>query len=408
MGAASGTSLSGLAVEFADTATGRTWRLSGPSLGLAANVPATLDRATALGRGLGGLLRCSLRGRWIALVIEFDAPRLEAALQGLGADVDVVPGNASLDPETGEPREGHWGRLLDMEATTKSLDEALGSFGRLSLPLRVELVIADVPPRGDLARLAALDRDPLATFSTRFDASETGRSWNIVLAAARLDGTVVEPGGSVSFNSLVGARTPEAGFRQAPELVANELVPGWGGGVCQVATTLFNVALLADLSVAERYHHSRPLAYIGLGRDATVSYPNLDLVIQNPRAFPVVLTAWVRQGDVGLAFWGRRTVDAQVTLTTEELNLKPAECVLEPGPELPAGTRQTVKEPFDGRDVRLWRAVFQAGMMVRRELVWVDRYEPIAGLVRVGPAQPSAPATPAVPSGPPPEGHGSR
>ena len=407
MGAGPGTALSGLAVEFADTATGRTWRLSGPSLGLAANVPATLDQVTDRGRGLGGLLRCSLRGRWIAPVIEFDAPRLEAAMEGLGADVDIVPGNASLDPETGEPREGHRGRLLDAEATTRSLSEALGSLGCLSL-LRAELVIADVPPRGDLARLAALDRDRLATFSTRFDASETGRSWNIVLAAARLDGTVVEPGGSVSFNSLVGARTPEAGFRQAPELVANELVPGWGGGVCQVATTLFNVALLADLSVAERYHHSRPLAYIDLGRDATVSYPNLDLVIRNPRAFPVVLTAWVRQGDVRLAFWGRRTVDAQVTLTTEELNLRPAECVFEPGPELSAGTRQTVKEPFDGRDVRLWRAVSQAGTIVRRELVWVDRYEPIAGLVRVGPALPTVPATPAVPAGPPPTGHGSR
>ncbi len=416
-------------VELADPAGGRAWPLRGESLGLAFDAGATASQAAAVGReragtvfgALAGLLRCSVRGATVVPVVRLDRERLTAALAEVALAVNVLPTNASLSPRSGEVREGRPGRLLDPSATGEAILAAVaaslstgsgaarvpgvadGGLGGPALEpaspapgpetLAVAIEFAVTPPRGDVARLTALDRDLLGSFTTSYDTSEEGRSWNIALAAARLDGTIIEPGEAVSFNGLVGAREPEAGFREAPEIVNNELVPGYGGGVCQAATTVFNAALLADLDIAERYHHSRPLAYIGLGRDATVSYPALDLVVRNSKAFPVILVAGVSGGRVTVSFWGRRTVTREVRLWVEELNLEPAQCLLDNAAKLPAGEVEVVKQPFDGRDVRLWRQVAEGGQVVRKELVWVDHYEPIAGLIRVGPRPAAAPAT---------------
>lgn len=389
IGAAPDGSLASLTLRLRDPETGQSWDARGSDLRLAIGPGKTLAKAFAAGRSgsgflaVGGLVSCAVRGAWVAPEVTFDRDELARLFSEVASTVDVTPGNVSLDPRSGAVREGRPGRLLDPAASRRLLLAAVERLDGKG-PLEVPLAISVVAPRGSADRLASLDRDRLATFATSFDTGEAGRAWNIRLSAALLDGAVIEPGGVLSFNAAVGPRTPERGFREAPEIVDNELVTGFGGGVCQVATTVFAAALLADLDVVERYHHSRPLAYIGLGRDATVSYPALDLAMRNPKAFPVILSAWVHDGRVEVSLWGRKTVATEIRLSTEELNFRPAETVLELDAKLPHGARQTVIAPFVGRDVRLWREVVQAGRVVRRELLSVDHYEPIAGLVRVG------------------------
>lgn len=385
-----------LDVVFTDDSTGQEWSRAGSSLGLEVDIKATVAEAMASGReranvfsALLGLVRCSTCGVRLLPVVSLDGNRLREFLLTVAPEVTTLPANASLDPDTGEPREGRPGRLLDLERTEAGLRlEAARAAVQPVLRaagLTFPLVFQEVAPRGDVAVLAGLDRERLARFSTPFDETERGRAWNIGLSAALLDGAVIQPGGLMSFNGVVGPRDAEHGFREAPEIVENELVPGVGGGVCQVATTVFNAALLADLAVAERYHHSRPLTYIPLGRDATLAYPSLDLVIRNSRAFSVILTARASGGELEVSFWGRRVVPLSVSLETEELNLRPAECAVELSPDIEPGGGVVVDPPFHGRDVRLWREVVQDGVMIRRELIWVDHYEPIPGLVRVGP-----------------------
>lgn len=413
LGAGPGASLGGVTIELTDPVTGRAWTSDGHSLRLGVDLEATIGRAFAVGRceegvlpTLAGLVRRSASGVRVVPALVLDHDRLATLLADIAAEVDVAPANTSLEPQSGEVRAGRPGRLLDPVATEAVLREAVAaevlrgagvpgaSPGLPGAGVQAPLALAIAGPKGDAARLSALDRDRLSSFSTSFDRSQVGRAWNIALAAARLDGAVLEPDDVISFNGLVGARTREAGFREAPEIVDNELVPGHGGGVCQVATTVCGAALLADLEVVERFHHSRPLTYVGLGRDATVSYPSLDLVIRNSRAFPVVLTATVQGDEVTVSFWGRQTLDIEVRLLAEESERRPAECLVEVVADLTPGARTVIKEPFDGRDVRLWREVVQAGRTVRRELVWVDHYEPITGLVRVGPASPAEPIVP--------------
>jgi len=393
VGAAADGSCQGLRVVFCEPETGQEWSLRAEDIGLRVDVEATLDRALAVGRAGGPLDRLaslpvvSARGITVAPAVSVDPGAAEALLSEIAAEVAVISRNVSLDPETGQVREGSPGRLLDSDATISNLTQAVGRLSEEN-PLRVEVAVRIVPPAGDPAQLATLARRRLSTFSTRFSTSETGRAWNILLASASIDGRVLPPGGRLSFNQVVGPRTAGRGYRRAPEIIDNELVPGIGGGVCQVATTLFNAALLADLDVVVRHQHSRPLSYIGLGRDATVSYPALDLVIENPKAFSVVVTAYARGDTLEVSFWGRETIETRVTLEVEEFNLVPAACRSEFDPELPPGASREEEPSFHGRDVRLWRVVTQLGRVIRRELLFVDHYDPIEGLVRVGPPAP--------------------
>lgn len=160
----------------------------------------------------------------------------------------------------------------------------------------------------------------LATASTEFDRRDEGRAWNIALAAARIDGAVLRPGESFSFNRTVGPRGLEDGFRPAPELVDGDRVEGIGGGVCQVASTLYAAALEAGLTIEARRAHSRPAAYIRPGLDATVSFSRgVDLVVRNDSDAPVALRATAGGGRLAVAV--RRAVPAaaagQITVEAE-------------------------------------------------------------------------------------------
>ncbi len=163
------------------------------------------------------------------------------------------------------------------------------SGGRLWPPIAaaVLLIVLSVS-----AGAAAGDTFPvlLARYATEYDAALAGRAWNIALAAKRLDGQVLAPGQELSFNDRVGARGLEDGFRVAPELLGGERVEGVGGGVCQVASTLYSAALDAGLTIVARAPHSRPAPYLPAGRDAMVAADRgVDLVLRNDLGTPVLL-----------------------------------------------------------------------------------------------------------------------
>jgi len=125
------------------------------------------------------------------------------------------------------------------------------------------------------------------------------RVTNIELSASKLDNSVIEPGKAWSFNKTVGPRTKELGFDDAPTLLMGEVIPGVGGGVCQVSSTLFAAALHIGLDPVRRVPHSRPSSYVPKGLDAAVNYPEqcwksqqdqnicFDLQLKNPYSFPV-------------------------------------------------------------------------------------------------------------------------
>ncbi len=130
-------------------------------------------------------------------------------------------------------------------------------------------------------KLTVKEPGPIAQYTTYFDASIINRSENIRLAAKALDGKLLAPGERFSFNKTVGQRTVEAGYKEAMIIVGKTYVPGLGGGICQVSSTLYNVAVLAQLEILERHHHSLPVNYVPPGQDATVNFPYFDFRFRN-------------------------------------------------------------------------------------------------------------------------------
>lgn len=137
----------------------------------------------------------------------------------------------------------------------------------------------------------------LGAYTTNFGNSPN-RSRNIELASAAISGSVVSPGAAFSYNNTTGERSPDKGYLEAPVIVNGKPQPGYGGGVCQVSTTLFNAVLLSGLEVTERSPHFSPASYVPIGQDATVSFGDLDFQFVNNFKNPVYIHAVYEPGAV--------------------------------------------------------------------------------------------------------------
>lgn len=138
----------------------------------------------------------------------------------------------------------------------------------------------------------------LGEFSTNFNLKSVSRSENIRLAADNLNETIILPGEVFSYNETVGPTTKEMGYRLARIFVRGNERKGYGGGVCQVSTTLYNAALEAEMDIVERHPHSKEVHYVEEGKDAAVSYGGIDLKIANPYDTPVKINADVVDNEV--------------------------------------------------------------------------------------------------------------
>lgn len=152
---------------------------------------------------------------------------------------------------------------------------------------------------------------------TRFDPADRARAQNIRLAAQKLDGIVLPPGATLSFNRVVGSRQkPEAGFEPAPVFTDKGRVRAPGGGVCQVSSTLYAAVLWTDLQVTERHPHATPVPYLAPGLDATVSN-RLDLQVKNPHPFAIQIRVTVYGRRLQAEVWGEKPLPARVRVARD-------------------------------------------------------------------------------------------
>ena len=148
--------------------------------------------------------------------------------------------------------------------------------------------------------------DLLATYSTKY-VNNADRTTNLKIAASKMNGTVVVPGGTFSFNSVVGPRTASRGYKAAAIYSEGTVVNDTGGGICQVVTTLYNAAIKANMNITERRNHSFLPTYANPGYDATVVYGSQDFKFKNTRDYPVKVVANVENGYCTVSIYGLRT-----------------------------------------------------------------------------------------------------
>lgn len=151
--------------------------------------------------------------------------------------------------------------------------------------------------------------DLLSTFSTRYVASNRNRSTNLMLAGNKINGTVLMPGETFSYNKVVGARTIAAGYKEAPIYVNGKEVDGLGGGICQVTSTLYNAVVFANLQIVQRTNHQFIPSYVPASRDATVVYGLTDFQFKNNRNYPIKIVCSVANGVANVQIFGMKQED---------------------------------------------------------------------------------------------------
>ena len=207
--------------------------------------------------------------------------------------VSILPVNPRVDPETLEVIPGKVGYGFNLEEAKRLVESA-----NPGQTLRLQMEYLEPASQED-----AWFQDTLGYCKTEYTDNEN-RNENIRLACSKLNGLILQPGETLSYNQLLGKRTTEAGYKPAPAYVGTELVDDIGGGICQVSSTLYLSSLFAELHIVERKNHGYPASYIPLGLDATVNWGTTDLKIRNDYDLPVKILAEASDGYVKVKIMG--------------------------------------------------------------------------------------------------------
>jgi len=251
---------------------------------------------------------------------------------------------------------------------------------------------------------STLFQDTLSEVTTYFSPKKVARTHNVNLAAKLINGTVLNPGETFSYNKTVGPRTAARGFREAQIFSKGEIVDGLGGGICQVSSTLYMAAMKADMKTVSRKNHSFYVDYAPKGQDATVVYGSIDYKFQNTSEYPIKIVAVQKNNYIRVTIKGTKTKTKTVKISTKVLSTKPfGEKVIEDS-TLKPGQRVVEQKGQEGITMEVYRSVYDGnGKLITSYLENKTRYVPLTQIVRVGPASSGAAATVTPPAATTPE-----
>ena len=258
--------------------------------------------------------------------------------------------------------------------------------------------------------------DLLSTFSTKYDASNTPRTTNLKLAMNKLNGVVVSPGETFSYNKTLGKRTAEAGYREAGGFAGGRVVQTLAGGICQISSTLYDAVVYANLEIVERHNHMFLAGYVGAGKDATVVYGAYDFKFKNTRKYPIMLKTSIGSGVARIDVFGiKEDVEYEVEISSKILSYTPFKVVRENDSSLAPGKERVAQNGMNGCKSITYKILKLNGKEVSRTVLSSDTYDPMNKIIKVGPSKttevstqpvkepeptPTTPTTPTTPETP--------
>jgi len=370
---------------------GETTVLGAEDLGVTLNQKEVLDKAYYINkdkedsaeRRFDKTLEIS-KGLDLHTDIIIDQVRLKGAIDQYAAkyDKEAVDATAVFDKETGsftytEEKEGV---KINADALAKNVENVIKGRKSGSIDVVAETVYPSVT-QSELEGNTAL----ISEFETKADDNEA-RNVNIKLISETVNGTEIKPGEIFSVNELVGERTVEKGYRDAPAISDGILVEEVGGGICQLAGTLYNAALLADMEIVERVRHTWPSDYLPIGQDSTLNWKNKDLKIKNTSDYSIYISAVFEDLRVKVKLYGQPPEDGVTIKVQNEIvqELLPGKTEVRYTRGLPDGAVQTVRRSKKGYKVNVYRIYYKGGVEIDRQLVSTDVYPPLNKIILVG------------------------
>jgi vancomycin resistance protein YoaR len=228
----------------------------------------------------------------------------------------------------------------------------------------------------------------LTSFTTQMGASSSNRIHNVHLMADFIDGTVIPPGKSFSYNDVVGPRTAARGFLEGQMIVGSLVLPAIGGGVCQTATTLFNDAFELGLPILERHNHNLYLSHYPRGRDATVSWGGPDLKFRNDYKHGLLIKSSYTDSTLTFTFYGAPEGRRVTSTTSAATNFRSPTMSYALDPSAPARSVQVVSgSGAQGFDLTVKRTVYDRKGKVLRRDTFFSRYVPDGPTTVYGPGR---------------------
>ncbi len=286
---------------------------------------------------------------------------------------------------------------FDVEEAKKILEEEKEEY---IIPLKI------TKPKVTLSQIGTeAFPDQLSTFTTKYDASNKDRTTNLRLACQKLNGKVILPGETFSYNQTLGKRTAEAGYKNGKVYENGEVVDGIGGGICQISSTLYNTALLANMEIVERRNHQFVTSYLPAGRDATVVYGSTDFKFKNTRKYPVRIVASVNSGIATVTMFGIKEEEEYViSFKTNTISTIPPTTKYQEDPSLASGEEKVKQAGTNGLVTETYITKKLNGKVVSTKLLSRDTYNAMQKVILKGvgaasaqPAQQTQPAQPAQP-----------
>ncbi|MCL6610241.1 MAG: VanW family protein [Peptococcaceae bacterium] len=369
----------------------KTWRLQPEKIGLIMDREKVLDEAFRVGRR-GSVLqrfdewrRARNQGVRIPLYVKMDEARLENEIRSIAGEITAPPRDARLKinpDETVEVVPSRDGMTVDLDKVYRDIQDYFRNYGSVS---GIDLSLVRARPQKTTRDVLNMGVNALlASYTTTFDPNDAGRSYNIGVAAGALDGQLIPPGEIFSFNGAVGPRSLEAGYKNAKVIINNEFVDGLGGGVCQVSSTLYNAVLLANLEILERSSHSLPVFYVPAGRDATVSFDQIDFLFKNSTPMYIYLKTLAGPGRLTVKIYGNSSCRREVTIRTRVVETIPFKEIYQQDPALKQGEARVIKKGIPGMKVIAERVVLENGSY-RVESLPDSFYRPVDQIVLAGP-----------------------
>lgn len=308
-------------------------------------------------------------------VVSYKKSRVQKLVKTRIASGDTDPVNAMIDRENGEfiRTDSVDGQKTDVSATVQSICDAMDQ-GPTN-DITVEASVETTKPEITSAYLDQI-QDRLGTFHTDYSSSSSARKTNIAVAAKRLDGTILAPGEQLSVSEAIGSRTAENGYELAPQYVDGTSQDSYGGGVCQVSTTLYNAVIRAELQIDERHPHSMVVHYVPYSSDAAIAEGNKDFKFTNNTDYPVYIAADADGSTLYFSVYGKETrpEDREVKFVSDTISETTPEDEVKEDPDLAAGETRTEGSRHPQVVSTLTKEVYVGGELQSSKVINSDTY----------------------------------
>lgn len=363
------------------------WQLSNEDLGLYYLFDDYIDKAYGVGRSGNYYERIkkinNLRKNPEIIRLEpyYNLSEIKNIMRNISQSINKPSVNAEINRKNGTfiIKKEVLGVEVDEDALMERIVDAIGNFNNDSIPIPVKNITPEIIEE-DLNTI----QDLIGEYVTTFNSQEKGRSENIKLAVNSINNMLLMPEDEFSFNESTGPRSVEDGYKEAPVIVNGELVPGIGGGICQVSTTLYQAVLRSDVEITSRRNHGRPVGYVPIGQDATVAYGYIDFKFRNNKDYPIYIESYIKGEQVYVKLYSKKTNNMSIDLESEIIEVVKPKMEIKKDPNMDVGERRINKAGKEGYRVVTYKVYLQDGKKLKKEAISKDYYPPRDGIIIEG------------------------